>query len=145
MKKALALLVAMALALSISACVGLKDTPPNPDVTSSETGSNANQTESKNENILSVPNKENQKPNADSSDTQSITIENSKISKEKAIEIALENAKLKRDDIRELKAELELEANGLFWEIDFEYGGYDYSYEINAKDGKIVRSAQEKD
>ena len=42
-------------------------------------------------------------------------------------------------------AEHDREYGGVFWEVDFENGGYDYSYEINAVTEEIVRHQKERD
>ena len=68
------------------------------------------------------------------------------ISRDRAIELALSHAGLlHRSDIYDLDAELDREYGGVFWEVDFENGGYDYSYEINAVTEEIVRHQKERD
>ena len=68
------------------------------------------------------------------------------ITRERAIELALSHAGLlHRSDIYDLDAELDREYGGVFWEVDFENGGYDYSYEINAVTEEIVRHQKERD
>ena len=68
------------------------------------------------------------------------------ITRERAIELALSHAGLlHRSDIYDLDAELDREYGGVFWEVDFENGGYDYSYEINAVTEETVRHQKERD
>lgn len=73
------------------------------------------------------------------------SVNDAKISRDRAIEIALEKAKLKKADVRELEAELDYEKGILVWEIDFDYQNFDYSYDINADSGVIVFEEIEKD
>ncbi len=62
---------------------------------------------------------------------------NTKISRDRAIEIALEKAGVKREDVRDLEADLDKDPDGLFWEVDFEVGNKEYDYDINAETGEI--------
>ncbi len=68
-----------------------------------------------------------------------------KITRDRAIEIALEKAKLQKADIRDLEAELDYEKGVLVWEVDFDYQNFDYSYDINANTGAIIFEEIEKD
>ena len=65
------------------------------------------------------------------------------ISKEKAKSIALNDAGLKESKVRQLEVELDREDNK--YEVDFEYNGKEYSYEINATTGKIIDKEVERD
>ena len=67
------------------------------------------------------------------------------ISKSKAIDIALKHAGLKKSQVRELECELDRENGVQVYEVSFDYGKYDYDYEINAVSGKIIFSEKEKD
>ena len=69
----------------------------------------------------------------------------SAIGRDRAIELALNHAGLNKADVRDLEAELDRERGGTYWEVDFEYGGYDYSYDLNAQTGEIVIAEKEKD
>ena len=60
------------------------------------------------------------------------------ITKDKAIEIALNKAGLTKDEIYDLESDLDREIQGVIWEVDFETKEYDYSYDIDAKTGEIV-------
>ncbi len=61
------------------------------------------------------------------------------ISRERAIELALDNAGVVIEEVRDLEAELDRERGGVFWEVDFESGGYEYSYDIDSKTGEVTK------
>ena len=148
MKKILALALISILILSLSACVDLRDVPQNPDELSQKVESfvENNSQEEKKPNISSdIASQQNGQPSNEVSSSPNSSPSDGKISKDKAIEIALVHAKLSKSEVRQLEAELDRERNGLYWEVDFESGGYDYSYDIDSKDGKIVKSQKEKD
>ena len=65
------------------------------------------------------------------------------ISREDAIEIALNDAGFYAEDVYDLEAELDRERGGVFWEVDFEHGGYEYSYYINTTTGEITKAHRE--
>ena len=67
------------------------------------------------------------------------------ITRDKAIELALNHAKLTRTQVRDLETELDRERTGVFWEVDFESGGYEYSYDINAETEAIAKVEKERD
>ena len=67
------------------------------------------------------------------------------ISRERAIELALNDAGFYAEDVYDLEAELDRERGGVFWEIDFEHGGYEYSYYINTTTGEITKAHREFD
>ncbi len=84
--------------------------------------------------------------NGDNSGNSSATSNtNTDISKDKAIEIALEHAGLKKEQVRDLDAELETDNGVLKWDVDFEEGENDYSYDIDPKSGTILKSDKEHD
>lgn len=62
------------------------------------------------------------------------------ISRDEAKSIALNHAEVKEADIRDLDIELDKDAGTLHYDVDFEVGGKDYDYEIDAVTGKILRS-----
>lgn len=66
------------------------------------------------------------------------TANNPNISAEEAVTIALKEAGVKREEISELDTGLEREDGYLVYDIDFKVGAAEYSYDINAKNGKIV-------
>lgn len=65
------------------------------------------------------------------------------ISRDKAKSIALNDAGLKESKVKQLEVELDKEDNK--YEVDFEYNGKEYSYEINATTGKIIDKEVERD
>ena len=73
------------------------------------------------------------------------SVNNAQITRDNAIEIALEKAMLKKADVRDLEAELDYEKGILVWEVDFDYQNLDYSYYINADTGVIVYEKAERD
>ncbi len=81
--------------------------------------------------------KEDEKPQA----TQPVQ---TAITKEQAVEIALNAAGLAKEAVRELEAELDEEGKVALWEVSFETATTEYSYEINAESGKIVKAESEK-
>lgn len=60
------------------------------------------------------------------------------ITSQKAQSIALYHAKLKSEQVKGLKAEFEKENGLAVFEVEFEYGKYEYEYKINAENGKII-------
>lgn len=68
-----------------------------------------------------------------------------KISRDKALEIALNTAGINQADIRDLDIELDTERGILVWEIDFEHKDLEYSYDVNAVDGTITKAKRELD
>ena len=60
------------------------------------------------------------------------------ITSQKAQSIALSHAKLKAEQVKGLKAEFEKENGLAVFEVEFEYGKYEYEYKINAENGKII-------
>lgn len=67
------------------------------------------------------------------------------IGRTKARDIALQHAGLKASQVRDLEVELDKEGGKTHYDVDFEYNGYDYDYEIDAESGKILKSRKEKD
>lgn len=128
MKKLSALLLVTVLLFALSACdnnagAADKNSTPAPQSTPSE----------------------NQTNNTDTSTSSKPSANDANISRDRAIEIALEKAKLKKADVRDLEAELDYEKGVLVWEVDFDYQNFDYSYDINAESGAIVLEEIEKD
>ncbi len=79
----------------------------------------------------------------DNSSETSSAAGSDRISRETAIKIALEHAGFRQADVRELDAELDRERGVYEWEVEFEKGGYEYSYDIDAATGKILWSKKE--
>lgn len=65
------------------------------------------------------------------------------VTREEAIDKALKQAGLKKEDISDLEVELDSEREGVFWEIDFNYKNEEFSFDINANTGEIVSSKRE--
>ncbi len=61
-----------------------------------------------------------------------------RITADEALNIALEQAGVTRDNIFNLENRLENEDGVLVYEIDFESGNTEYSYDVNADSGAIV-------
>ena len=64
--------------------------------------------------------------------------ESSKIGKEKAKSIALKHAGLSASDVRELQVEYDKDDGVPIYDVEFEHGKREYSYEIHAETGKIL-------
>ena len=60
------------------------------------------------------------------------------ITPEKALEIAMADAKVNKSEIYDASVELEEDDGRVYYEIEFEAAGYEFEYEIAAKDGKIL-------
>lgn len=60
-----------------------------------------------------------------------------KISRDKAKQIALEHAKLKESDVKNYHIELDKDNGHLEYDIEFNYNGAEYDYEIDADTGEI--------
>ena len=91
---------------------------------------------------------EQKQPSNQSSDKNSSVASDSKeefISRADAKKKALAHAGLKEADIREYEIELDRDRNVVVYEIDFKSGRFEYSYDINARNGKIVKSEKEYD
>lgn len=68
---------------------------------------------------------------------------NELLSRERAIEIALQAAVLTRDEVFDIDAELERERGDIIWEVDFETRDYEFSYHVDAETGAVTRSDKE--
>ena len=134
MKKLLGILLIFVLVFSLSACDnkgGRSDNNSSGKATPPSSAENIN-------------NKTTPAADTTTSDTGSVASQEY-ISRDRAIELALSHAGLQKADVYDLDAELDREYGGVFWEVDFENGGYDYSYEINAVTEEIVRHQKERD
>lgn len=87
------------------------------------------------------------KPTTSTQTTQTIqnTNSNNYISRERAKSIALSNAGVNENNIRDFSIELDYENGKTVYEISFEVGNTDYEYEIDAISWKIVYKDIEKD
>ena len=61
------------------------------------------------------------------------------ITKDKALEIVLQDAQLSKDQINQLDIEYDMEHGVLTYEIEFKYGNVEYDYEVNAISGIIEK------
>lgn len=61
------------------------------------------------------------------------------IGEQKAKSAALSHAGVSADNIREYECELDRDDGIVVYEIEFKSGNYEYSYEINATDGKVLK------
>lgn len=92
------------------------------------------------------PKKQNQANNATPEQTQSqLNNNNAGITREKALEIALQEAGLTESDIRDLDIELDRERGVTVWEVDFDHQNLEYSYDVNADTGAITKAERERD
>lgn len=67
------------------------------------------------------------------------------LTREDARDIALKHAGFTAEQVRDLEIELDRDDGAVHYDVDFEKEGYDYSYEIDAYSGKILRSEKERD
>ena len=68
-----------------------------------------------------------------------------KISASKAKSIALNHAGVSSDEAKGMECEYDVDDGVKVYEISFRSGGYEYEYEINAVNGKIISWDKEKD
>ena len=62
------------------------------------------------------------------------------LTEDEALAKALEHAQLKRDQLDFVKkAEMDYEHGRKVWEIKFYQGGFEYEYDIDAENGKILK------
>ena len=145
MKKLLSVLLILVLSLSLSAC-GNKE------------GSKTNQID-KNSQAESAYNTGNATSSTAEAPTSEATFDTSvaltsdatfdtsvaQISRSRAIEIALAHAGVNSSDAYDIEAELDREYGVTVWEVEFESGGYDYSYDINALTEEVLKNKKERD
>ena len=62
-----------------------------------------------------------------------------KLTRDEAINIALKDAGLTREEIQDLDAELDRDYGTVHYDVDFEQNDRDYDYEIDANTGKILK------
>ena len=68
------------------------------------------------------------------------------ISRDKALQIALDNLKIKQENVYDLDIELEYKNRygKMVYEVSFDYNHYEYEYYIDATSGKILDSFVER-
>ncbi|HIU40284.1 MAG TPA: PepSY domain-containing protein [Candidatus Aphodocola excrementigallinarum] len=86
---------------------------------------------------------ENNDANSNDQSSNATTNQNNNISLDEAVNIALENANASESDVNFVKKQEDYDDNELVYDIEFHYEGYEYEYEIRAKDGFII--SQDKD
>lgn len=67
------------------------------------------------------------------------------ITRKEAINIALSEAGLTREQVRDLEVEKDYERGTLVYEVEFEHGRNEYNYEIRVSDGKVLTNSIEID
>ena len=67
------------------------------------------------------------------------------LTREEAISLALKAENLTEDAVYDLDAELDREFGYAVWEVDFDTREYEYSYNINAETGEILRADRDRD
>ena len=73
-----------------------------------------------------------------SAPTQPSAAETGKITKEEAVSIALNHAKLEESQVSRLRVEFDYDDGRPEYEVDFYHDGWEYDYEIHAETGKIT-------
>jgi uncharacterized membrane protein YkoI len=63
----------------------------------------------------------------------------------RAQSIALEHAKVSERDVRKLDVELDRRAGRAVYEVEFDSGGMEYEYKIDAVSGEILRFKTKRD
>ena len=66
------------------------------------------------------------------------------ITRERAIELALQAASLTENEVFNIEAELDKERGGLVWEVEFETREHEYSYDIHAENGTVTKTERER-
>ena len=67
------------------------------------------------------------------------------ISRDRAIELALDHAGLNKNTAYDIEAELNRDRGSIYWEVDFEDGHYEYSYDINKETGEVKKVERDRD
>ncbi len=138
MKKTLVLVTVLSLIVALSACTAFKNefNPNLPTQTSSVAAENQNletlQTPAPN-----TPSVEVSVPSAPANEAPAL------ITREEALNAALNAAGLKRADVFDVDVELDRERGVLVWEVEFETLKFEYSYDVNANDGTVTKSERE--
>ena len=134
------LALSLILILSLSACGSNMDNNSDNYVSSndSETPLESELMPSQNNNSAN----DSETPNSSGNNNQGLN-ETAKITKEEAKKIALKDAGITENEIRDFEIELDRDNGILKYEISFEKGNDDYDYDIDANTGKIIN--KEKD
>ena len=83
-------------------------------------------------------------PNSSGNNNQGLN-ETTKITKEEAKKIALKDAGVTENEIRDFEIELDRDNDILKYEISFNVGNVEYDYTINAENGKIIEAEKDID
>lgn len=81
--------------------------------------------------------------NSDAQDKTSSVGEAKELARDEAIDIALKEAGVSKEDVFDLEAEIDYEKGVKVWQVDFDHGNREYSYNIDFTTGRIVE--QDKD
>ena len=131
------LILALALILILPVLAGCQNSAPSAN-NANNTPQSAQGSEIQKRDVLRTPDATTVSTFSDSS---SLT----QIDRTNAGNIALKHAGLDASQVRDLEVELDREGGKTHYDVDFEYNGYDYDYEIDAVSGKILKSRKEKD
>ncbi len=126
MKKVLVFLVSVLLVLTFSACDIMEESK---DITSNVS-----------ENLSDMQNSV-----QDNASSNSSWQDEAKITSDEALDIALKRAGLSKEKIHDLENELDMENGKLVYEIDFDSGNEEYSFNVDAKTGDISEAKRERD
>ena len=66
------------------------------------------------------------------------------ITRERAIELALQAASLTENEVFNIEADLDKERGGLVWEVEFETREHEYSYDVHAENGTVTKTERER-
>ncbi len=124
MKKLLTVLIVAIFVLALSAC--------------SSTNSGNTDSQENSSTTTQSQTTENNTSSADDQQTQGTTQSSPNLTADEALDIALNQAGVTRESIRNLENRLDRENGVLVYEIDFESGNTEYSYDINAETGAVV-------
>jgi len=67
------------------------------------------------------------------------------LDRDAALAAALKDAGLTKAEVRDIDVEFDIERGIMVWEVDFEKGKTEYSYEINAETGAVIEREVERD
>ena len=91
------------------------------------------------------PVEQNPAPNPEQADPTTAPKVVKELTAEEAKELALQHAGLNAADVTRLSVEYDRDDGLAHYDIDFQYGDYDYDYEVDAKTGKILKNEKEYD
>ncbi len=86
-----------------------------------------------------------QNSSSSSQNSQSSASSGSYIGETAARSIALEHAGVKESDVYKLECELDREDGKMIYEVEFDCGGYEYEYDIDALTGDVLKYSKEFD